>query len=63
MAFDGRPDPNKGYEEKSPCTIYFMQFKMWLTCLSSDFVKIDNELLLELHLSSKSSSFNNSKIA
>jgi len=27
MAFDGRPDPNKGYEEKSPCTVYVMQFK------------------------------------
>ncbi len=26
MAFDGRPDPNKGYEEKSPCTALVLQF-------------------------------------
>lgn len=27
MAFDGRPDPNKGYDEKSPCTFRVIQFK------------------------------------
>jgi len=26
MAFDGRPDPNKGYEEKSPCTVSVLQY-------------------------------------
>jgi len=31
MAFDGRPDPNKGYEEKSPCTVYVIKFKLPLT--------------------------------
>jgi len=28
MAFDGRSDPNKGYDEKSPCTFDHIQFKV-----------------------------------
>lgn len=28
MAFDGRSDPNKGYDEKSPCTFHDIQFKV-----------------------------------
>jgi hypothetical protein len=28
MAFDGRPDPNKGDDEKSPCTFRVIQFKL-----------------------------------
>jgi hypothetical protein len=61
MAFDGRPDPNKGYEEKSPCTVYVMQFKYALTLPVIKF--IFNRIIIELNLSSISSSFNNSKIA
>jgi hypothetical protein len=26
MAFDGRTDPNNGYEEKSPCTVIVLEF-------------------------------------
>ncbi len=27
MAFDGRTDPNNGYEEKSPCTSIVLEFR------------------------------------
>jgi hypothetical protein len=63
MAFDGRPDPNKGYEEKSPCTVYVMQFKNALALPVIKSYDIFNRIIIELNLSSISSSFNNSKIA
>jgi hypothetical protein len=63
MAFDGRPDPNKGYEEKSPCTVYVMQLKLALTLPLINFMNIFNRIIIELNLSRLSSSFNNSKIA
>jgi hypothetical protein len=27
MAFDGRTDPNNGYEEKSPCTSKVLEYR------------------------------------
>ena len=32
MAFDGRPDPNKGNDEKSPCTLHFMNSSLQSFC-------------------------------
>ena len=60
MAFDGRPDPNKGYEEKSPCTVYVVQFKLALTLPLIKFYEYINRIITEVNLSSINSSFNNS---
>ena len=48
MAFDGRPDPNKGNDEKSPCTLHY-EFKLAIVLSTLSCDKLI-ELLFELTL-------------